>query len=87
MKTVILTVLVLLAVSQSEALKCNCGGDRQCSGPVETCRSSNDVCFSLIINAGSMVKYSKGCMDASDCSFLNQPPLTISRCCRYDLCN
>ncbi|KAL7372953.1 hypothetical protein ABVT39_024491 [Epinephelus coioides] len=47
MKTVILALVVLLIVSQGEALTCWCGGIRLCSGRTETCSSSEDVCASV----------------------------------------
>uniref|UniRef100_A0AAX7VCT4 UPAR/Ly6 domain-containing protein n=1 Tax=Astatotilapia calliptera TaxID=8154 RepID=A0AAX7VCT4_ASTCA len=53
MKTVIVAVLVLLVISQSEALKCYCGGLRHCPNSVETCHGFNNVCTSAIIYAGS----------------------------------
>uniref|UniRef100_A0A3B4VID6 UPAR/Ly6 domain-containing protein n=1 Tax=Seriola dumerili TaxID=41447 RepID=A0A3B4VID6_SERDU len=87
MKTVILTLLVVLVVSHSEALRCYCGGLRHCSGSVETCSGSNQVCAGVIIQAGSTVNYFKGCYKSGDCERLNNPPTTTSRCCRTDLCN
>ncbi|AWP17756.1 putative ras-related protein Rab-5C-like [Scophthalmus maximus] len=51
MKPVILVLLVVLVVSHSEALRCYCGGRRQCSGNVETCRGSGYVCASVIFTS------------------------------------
>ncbi|GLD74678.1 weak neurotoxin 6-like protein [Lates japonicus] len=51
MKLVILSLLVVLVVSQSEALRCNCGGIRNCpGGRVETCHDSDSVCISAFLN-------------------------------------
>nr|AIL82450.1 SSHCSHL338 [Channa striata] len=87
MKTVILAVLVLSVFSQSEGLKCLCGGNRQCSGPTETCSASIDACFNLLIYVGSRPPHSKGCMSSWDCSRLNQPGISSCRSCKFDLCN
>ncbi|XP_029953978.1 lymphocyte antigen 6D-like [Salarias fasciatus] len=87
MKTVIIAVVVLLVVSQSEALKCHCGGLRHCPNPVETCFGSGNVCASTIITAGGTVKYFKGCMTAHNCRLMNQPGISSAYCCSTDLCN
>ncbi|XP_045908547.1 sperm acrosome membrane-associated protein 4-like [Micropterus dolomieu] len=87
MKIVILALFVFLAVSQSEALKCYCGGLRRCPDRVETCPPSSDVCAGVIFTAGSTPSYFKGCMKARDCALLNQPGVSTASCCRGDLCN
>uniref|UniRef100_A0A3Q0RN36 UPAR/Ly6 domain-containing protein n=1 Tax=Amphilophus citrinellus TaxID=61819 RepID=A0A3Q0RN36_AMPCI len=87
MKTVIVAVLVLLVVSQSEALKCNCGGLRYCPTSVETCVGSNNVCASVIIYAGSTPRYFKGCVKSTDCRLMNRPGISSATCCATDLCN
>uniref|UniRef100_A0A8C4F757 Uncharacterized protein n=1 Tax=Dicentrarchus labrax TaxID=13489 RepID=A0A8C4F757_DICLA len=87
MKTVILALFVLLAVSQSEGLRCNCGGLKQCSSPVETCYGSNNVCASVIIYAGSRPSYFKGCMTSNECMRMNHPGISSASCCRTDQCN
>uniref|UniRef100_A0A3Q3KDS5 UPAR/Ly6 domain-containing protein n=1 Tax=Monopterus albus TaxID=43700 RepID=A0A3Q3KDS5_MONAL len=88
MKTVILALLVVLVVSQSEALKCNCGGARRCpGGRIETCSPDSDVCISAIIYAGSSVTSFRGCYPSSGCVLLNQPGISSASCCRTDLCN
>ncbi|TKS89653.1 hypothetical protein D9C73_023781 [Collichthys lucidus] len=87
MKTVILALLVLVAVSQSEALKCNCGGLRRCPTRVETCWGSNKVCASVVIYAGSTTRYFKGCMGSRECMLMNRPGVSSARCCSRDRCN
>uniref|UniRef100_A0A3Q1JBW4 UPAR/Ly6 domain-containing protein n=1 Tax=Anabas testudineus TaxID=64144 RepID=A0A3Q1JBW4_ANATE len=87
MKVVILALLALLVVSQSEGLKCYCGGDRQCSAPTEICRGSANVCGNLIIYVGSRPTHSRGCMSSMDCSILNKPGISSCRSCGFDLCN
>uniref|UniRef100_A0A3Q2V230 Lymphocyte antigen 6D-like n=2 Tax=Haplochromini TaxID=319058 RepID=A0A3Q2V230_HAPBU len=89
MKTVMLAVLLLLAVSQSEALECHCGGQKFCSRPVETCSSSNDVCSTLVITSGTNACWaaSRGCLKSLACRILNRPPVMTASCCSSDLCN
>nr|XP_024658500.1 lymphocyte antigen 6D-like [Maylandia zebra] len=87
MKTVMLAVLLLLAVSQSKALECHCGGQKFCSRPVETCSSSNDVCSTLVITSGPVVTHTKGCLKSLACRILNRPPVMTASCCSSDLCN
>uniref|UniRef100_A0A3Q3WL69 UPAR/Ly6 domain-containing protein n=1 Tax=Mola mola TaxID=94237 RepID=A0A3Q3WL69_MOLML len=87
MKTVILALFVLLVVGQSEALRCNCGGMKQCSRPVETCYGSNNVCASVIIFAGSMPRHFRGCMSSQNCMKLTLMGLSVATCCSSDQCN
>ncbi|XP_037609992.1 synergistic-like venom protein [Sebastes umbrosus] len=88
MKTVILALLVLVVVSQGEALQCRCGGTSKiCSGPVETCAGSNNVCASIIIQTGPHVSDIQGCMTAHNCALLTNSNVASGRCCRTDMCN
>uniref|UniRef100_A0A8C4ELN5 Uncharacterized protein n=1 Tax=Dicentrarchus labrax TaxID=13489 RepID=A0A8C4ELN5_DICLA len=87
MKTVILALFVLLAVSQSEALKCNCGGLNKCSSPVETCYRSSDSCVTVIMYDESRPNFFKGCISSDLCTFMNRPGKSSSSCCRGDQCN
>eukprot|EP00066_Takifugu_rubripes_P030938 XP_011620204.1 PREDICTED: CD59B glycoprotein-like [Takifugu rubripes] len=88
MKTVIFALLVLLATTQSEALRCKCGGTyRNCRDPVETCYGSNQACASVIITVGSRPSYFQSCMSLLDCNKLNRPGISTARCCTTDLCN
>ncbi|XP_050922116.1 uncharacterized protein LOC108901709 isoform X6 [Lates calcarifer] len=88
MKLVILSLLVVLVVSQSEALKCNCGGIRNCPGRVETCYGSANVCISAFLNnpAGAP-RHFKGCYNSRDCQLINSSGIGSASCCRTDLCN
>ncbi|KAM9837966.1 uncharacterized protein ACBR49_018598 [Aulostomus maculatus] len=87
MKTVILLFLLLLVVSQGEALRCYCGGKKICSDPVETCYGSNNVCASVIIYAVTSPSYFQGCSTQNDCMMMNQPGISSASCCTTDLCN
>ncbi|XP_031698289.1 phospholipase A2 inhibitor and Ly6/PLAUR domain-containing protein [Anarrhichthys ocellatus] len=87
MKTVILALLVLVVVSQGEALRCNCGGTARCSQRVETCSGNNPVCASIILQAGSNVSYFKRCMKENDCRLLLISHSASGFCCSTDLCN
>uniref|UniRef100_A0A3Q1FJ16 Lymphocyte antigen 6D-like n=1 Tax=Acanthochromis polyacanthus TaxID=80966 RepID=A0A3Q1FJ16_9TELE len=85
MKTAVLTLLVLLAVSQSEALRCNCGGVNSCPNSVEECTGSNTFCGTF--NAASNPNYFKGCMSWTECSAWTNPAIATVSCCSTDLCN
>ncbi|XP_078019774.1 three-finger toxin A2-like isoform X2 [Epinephelus lanceolatus] len=85
MKTVILALVVLLVVSQGEALTCYCGGRKQCSESTETCTGSNEVC--AIIVSQHDYSYFQSCLDGSDCRRLIQSSDAFGVCCVTDLCN
>ncbi|CAF91319.1 unnamed protein product [Tetraodon nigroviridis] len=88
MKTGILALLVVLAISQSEALKCHCGGTyKYCQDPVEICTGLNQVCASVLLTVGSRPSYFQSCMSQFNCAKLNQPGISTARCCTFDLCN
>uniref|UniRef100_A0A4W6BLD8 UPAR/Ly6 domain-containing protein n=1 Tax=Lates calcarifer TaxID=8187 RepID=A0A4W6BLD8_LATCA len=87
MKLVILSLLVVLVVSQIEALRCNCGGKRSCPSPVETCRGRSNVCASIIIYAESPPREFKGCIKSNECMILNRSGMATALCCETDLCN
>ncbi|XP_027144930.1 neurotoxin 3FTx-RI isoform X1 [Larimichthys crocea] len=87
MKTVILALLVLMAVSQTEALKCNCAGLRGCPKPVETCYNENEVCGSVTFSSASNPSFFKGCMPLRDCVLMNRQGASTARCCKTDQCN
>ncbi|KAI9526375.1 hypothetical protein NQZ68_039983 [Dissostichus eleginoides] len=88
MKTMILALVVLVVVSQGEALMCHCGGTYKIgSSRVETCNGFNQVCGSIVIHAGPNVSYFKGCMGADDCAGLSRSEVSSGSCCSRDLCN
>uniref|UniRef100_A0A3Q3MMR7 Snake toxin/toxin-like domain-containing protein n=1 Tax=Mastacembelus armatus TaxID=205130 RepID=A0A3Q3MMR7_9TELE len=87
MKTVLVALFLLVVVSQSEALKCYCGGARHCSDYIENCTPLTNACGSIIIYVGSRPTYSKGCMNMRDCAILNHPGISSASCCGTDLCN
>uniref|UniRef100_A0A4W6BLF3 UPAR/Ly6 domain-containing protein n=1 Tax=Lates calcarifer TaxID=8187 RepID=A0A4W6BLF3_LATCA len=86
MKLVILSLLVVLVVSQSEALKCHCGGDRSCpGGSVENCAAGGDVCIrAILFNPPS---HFRGCYRSRDCQVINNMGIGSASCCRTDMCN
>uniref|UniRef100_A0A8C6NPM7 Snake toxin/toxin-like domain-containing protein n=1 Tax=Nothobranchius furzeri TaxID=105023 RepID=A0A8C6NPM7_NOTFU len=87
MKTVVFAVLVFLLISQNEALKCYCGGKRQCPDRIETCIGSDSVCISASFYGVPQPFYFKGCYRESDCVKVNMPGMSSASCCRTDLCN
>ncbi|KAF3853657.1 hypothetical protein F7725_014345 [Dissostichus mawsoni] len=58
MKTVIVALFVLLAVSQSEALRCHCGGLQNCGGSQDSCIGRIWVCAKVINIVGSSKSFS-----------------------------
>uniref|UniRef100_A0A8C9ZC20 Uncharacterized protein n=1 Tax=Sander lucioperca TaxID=283035 RepID=A0A8C9ZC20_SANLU len=78
MKTVILAIVVLLVVSQAEALTCWCGGSRKCLGRTEVCTGSNNVCATM--------NNFHGCYTESSCRSLDRPGVASSKFCKTDLC-
>ncbi|KAL6094962.1 uncharacterized protein ACO6RY_16258 [Pungitius sinensis] len=88
MKTVVLALLVLVVVSQGEALRCYCGGaSKTCSGRFDICSGINPVCASMFLQAGSRVTSFKRCMKETDCRLLLSTNVATGRCCSTDLCN
>ncbi|KAI4807501.1 hypothetical protein KUCAC02_027307 [Chaenocephalus aceratus] len=89
MKTVILALLVLVVVSQGEALRCYCGGtSKVCSsGRIETCHGFKQVCGSIVIHAGPHVSFFKSCMSADSCRQMSHSQVSSGSCCSQDLCN
>uniref|UniRef100_A0A3Q1FN87 UPAR/Ly6 domain-containing protein n=1 Tax=Acanthochromis polyacanthus TaxID=80966 RepID=A0A3Q1FN87_9TELE len=88
MKTVVLALLVLVVVSQSEALRCYCGGMTQCQSSTQTCSSNANACASVVMTLGSNVNHFQSCYNYNDCMRLKQLPQTAyAHCCTTDLCN
>ncbi|XP_049916613.1 CD59 glycoprotein-like [Epinephelus moara] len=85
MKTVILALLVLLVVSQGEALRCYCGGRTHCSGRVQTCSGSNQVCARITFVFDN--SYFQSCYNARACRRVINTRGISGRCCSSDLCN
>ncbi|KAL7372155.1 hypothetical protein ABVT39_011101 [Epinephelus coioides] len=85
MKTVILALVVLLVVSQGEALVCWCGGTRSCSGRTETCRRSDNVCASVRYENSPRNNF-HGCYQRDNCQKLNHPGVVSCGCCNTDRC-
>ncbi|XP_078019813.1 uncharacterized protein LOC144459473 [Epinephelus lanceolatus] len=85
MKTVILALVVLLVVSQGEALTCWCGGIRSCSGRTETCSISEDVCASVSFHQFPRNNF-HGCYSEDACRRLNHPGVVSCRYCKTDMC-
>ncbi|XP_078019773.1 uncharacterized protein LOC144459454 isoform X1 [Epinephelus lanceolatus] len=85
MKTVILALVVLLVVSQGEALKCLCGGRTRCPGRHQTCTGPNQVCayFAYHFDYGFIQR----CNDADDCREALYYGQATVKCCKTNLCN
>uniref|UniRef100_A0A3Q1BT88 UPAR/Ly6 domain-containing protein n=1 Tax=Amphiprion ocellaris TaxID=80972 RepID=A0A3Q1BT88_AMPOC len=80
MKTVIVALLVLVVVSQSEALRCYCGGLTRCSSSTQTCSGNANACAN--------VNRFQSCYNYDDCMRLKQLPQAVYvNCCMTDLCN
>ncbi|XP_044194136.1 lymphocyte antigen 6D-like [Thunnus albacares] len=87
MKTVILALLVLLVISQGEALRCHCVRDRDCSGPIQTCTGPTDVCYFAVAYIPDLT-IARGCTPANECRTMRFSDHVVSSgCCRGDLCN
>ncbi|KAJ4940561.1 hypothetical protein JOQ06_026858 [Pogonophryne albipinna] len=89
MKTVILTLMVLVVVSQGEALMCHCSSiPAICPGSVETCELG-EVCGSIAVGVGPSPYHMRRCMKADECMRLSNAGGAYShgRCCSRDLCN
>ncbi|XP_023123261.1 CD59 glycoprotein-like [Amphiprion ocellaris] len=88
MKTVIVALLVLVVVSQSEALRCYCGGLTRCSSSTQTCSGNANACASVVMTLGSNVNRFQSCYNYDDCMRLKQLPQAVYvNCCMTDLCN
>ncbi|KAK5906016.1 hypothetical protein CgunFtcFv8_001919 [Champsocephalus gunnari] len=88
MKTVIRALLVLVVVSQGEALRCRCEGSKICSsGRIETCHGFKQVCGSIVTRAGPHVSFFKSCMSADSCRQMSHSQVSSGYCCSQDLCN
>ncbi|AWP17757.1 putative three finger toxin MALT0070C-like isoform 4 [Scophthalmus maximus] len=86
MKPVIFALLVALIVTNSVALRCHCGGRRQCLESVETCKGADDVCASIIFT-GPVPGYFQSCYPSFECQLLSSSSITQGFCCSKDLCN
>ncbi|KAI4807495.1 hypothetical protein KUCAC02_027301 [Chaenocephalus aceratus] len=94
MKTVILALLVLVVVSQGEALRCYKKGClsiyEECSSiRIETCTGSNQVCGIINGSDGHRRYHMRRCMKADECTHQSNSGIAYSygRCCSRDLCN
>ncbi|KAI9526377.1 hypothetical protein NQZ68_039985 [Dissostichus eleginoides] len=87
MKTVILALVVLVVVSQSEALECYCAGARTCPDRTETCKGLDQVCVraSVSVADGRYSNYFMGCWLEEGCKELNKPGGYSGSCCTQDL--
>ncbi|KAK7919541.1 hypothetical protein WMY93_010825 [Mugilogobius chulae] len=87
MRREVVLLLVVVALSQSDALRCYCGGLKFCSNRIETCSDFTELCGRVIITAGATPNYFKGCMTRTECITLNNPGISSAFCCSSDLCN
>ncbi|KAK9523778.1 hypothetical protein VZT92_017674 [Zoarces viviparus] len=85
MKTVILAILLLVVVSQGEALWCRCEGQgKECPLHVEKCKAG-EVCGEVFIDDGSS-QYYMGCMTKEECNAHVFTDISRARCCDWDWC-
>ncbi|KAJ3606465.1 hypothetical protein NHX12_025986 [Muraenolepis orangiensis] len=88
MKTLAVVLVLAVAFSFGEALRCNHCINRGCRNTVETCSGSSDVCARVFFLPPMRPDYFKRCMKQSDCHLLqSQPRLMSVSCCSSDLCN
>uniref|UniRef100_A0A3Q1KCW5 Uncharacterized protein n=1 Tax=Anabas testudineus TaxID=64144 RepID=A0A3Q1KCW5_ANATE len=74
-------------LSKIQVVSCFFGGTKICSSPIETCTRLADACGSIIITAGSMPSFSRGCVSSRDCMRMNYPGISSCHSCGFDLCN
>ncbi|KAG7506945.1 hypothetical protein JOB18_019486 [Solea senegalensis] len=86
MKTVIVALLVVLVVSHSEALRCNCAGKAPCAFSQQNCYGLNQVCARMTFNPPGSGSF-KSCYNARACANLISSGKASGRCCSSDLCN
>ncbi|XP_031418708.1 CD59 glycoprotein [Clupea harengus] len=90
MKTLILAVVLLLAVTSGFALDCNrCvplkpGGT--CTVTTETCPPEKDACAAAKFLSAPFSHFQK-CISMSDCQMLQTNSYINIKCCQKDLCN
>ncbi|KAJ8003590.1 hypothetical protein DPEC_G00149920 [Dallia pectoralis] len=87
MKAVCFSLLLLLACSFGEALKCNRCVGKGCRNTVENCRSDNNACITAIFLPPSPPSFFRRCSRGSDCLLIAGTPGINANCCYTDLCN
>ncbi|XP_061126487.1 uncharacterized protein si:dkeyp-80c12.8 [Syngnathus typhle] len=90
MKAAVCAVLLLLAFSQVEALRCNyCfskGSDLCNPTSIQTCSRSADACAAVILQ-GLLSQSFRQCMNMAVCQGYIKTPGAFANCCSTDLCN
>ncbi|XP_068439562.1 three-finger toxin A2-like [Clinocottus analis] len=88
MKTVILALLVLVVVSQGEALRCYCGGSMICMVSQYDCVGASQVCAHVTHGAtSSYTGFAQSCMHERECNRQRNRNVKADTCCSTDLCN
>uniref|UniRef100_A0A3P9AAR2 UPAR/Ly6 domain-containing protein n=1 Tax=Esox lucius TaxID=8010 RepID=A0A3P9AAR2_ESOLU len=87
MKVACFSLLLLLACSFGEALKCNNCIVKGCRNTVETCRPDFDACISAIFLPPAPPLFFRRCINKSDCLLLAGTPVINAQCCYTDRCN
>uniref|UniRef100_A0A3Q3B3E6 UPAR/Ly6 domain-containing protein n=1 Tax=Kryptolebias marmoratus TaxID=37003 RepID=A0A3Q3B3E6_KRYMA len=75
--------------AEDEALRCYCGGRKQCSSPIETCYyGSASVCIHVRLHnvVGQCGPPLTGCARSDACTIYDKPGNSVT-CCWTDLCN
>ncbi|XP_077439122.1 uncharacterized protein LOC144062006 [Vanacampus margaritifer] len=90
MKAAACAVLLLLALAQVKALKCNyCfskGSDLCNPTSTQTCTGSANACASVILQ-GPLSQSFRQCMNMAVCQGFIKTPGAFATCCSTDLCN
>ncbi|KAK6325206.1 hypothetical protein J4Q44_G00045480 [Coregonus suidteri] len=80
-------LLLLLACSFGEGLKCNRCVGKGCRNTVETCRIDHDTCGTVIFKPPLPISYFKRCMKMSECRLLGSNKDIDAYCCTSNQCN
>ncbi|KAK6325207.1 hypothetical protein J4Q44_G00045490 [Coregonus suidteri] len=80
-------LLLLLACSFGEGLRCNRCIGIGCSNTVETCRIDHDTCGTVIFKRPLPISYFKRCMKMSECMLLGSNKDIDAYCCTSNQCN
>ncbi|KAG7236075.1 hypothetical protein INR49_001356 [Caranx melampygus] len=90
MRAAVCAVLLLLALCQGEALKCNyCfskGGDLCTPTTTQTCTPTANACGAVILSYPLQSSF-RQCMNMAVCQGYIQTPGAFATCCSTDLCN
>uniref|UniRef100_A0A665TKG3 UPAR/Ly6 domain-containing protein n=1 Tax=Echeneis naucrates TaxID=173247 RepID=A0A665TKG3_ECHNA len=90
MRAAVCAIVLLLALDEGEALKCNyCfskGGDLCTPTSTQTCSGSANACAAVIFSAPLHSSF-RQCMNMAVCQGYIKTPGVFASCCTTDLCN